>query len=243
MPVGDRGRPVIPDRMWTAFRAELDGISVPVSDLVPRFEAMFLRKTFNEPIQKCTDRAWIRRYDGARVTHELLRARFDAVGHALAPHDRELFQLLLGQLDGYAMSILPLLTSTDPIAMTKTGELVLDPAIQRNSEDRRLAIKSLVARLLESADRPLLPEAAAFVGAETPEERKMIIHRLEGRIRRERESAFEKAPGSRYPPVSPHEAIGHLTGEADADHVPGKLVGPRPDLLLPAGALFLDARS
>ena len=173
---------------------------------------MFLRKTFNEPIQKCTDRAWIRRYDGARVTHELLRARFEAVGHALAPHDRELFQLLIGQLDGYAMSIMPLLTSTDPIAMTKTGELVLDPAIQRNSEDRRLAIKSLVARLLDSADRPLLPEAAAFVGAETPEERKMIIHRLEGRIRRERESAFEKAPGSRYPPVSPHQAIGHLTG-------------------------------
>ena len=71
---GNRGGPVIPDRIWTAFRAELDRISVPVSDLVPRFEVMFLRKTFNEPIQKCTDRAWIRRYDGARVTHELLRA-------------------------------------------------------------------------------------------------------------------------------------------------------------------------
>ena len=67
------------------------------------------------------------------------------------------------------------------------------PRLRTCCEDRRLAIRSLAGRLLQPLDAPLWAEAVRFMAAETNEERKMIVHRLEGAIRREREVAFEQA--------------------------------------------------
>jgi hypothetical protein len=197
----------IPDRAWDPFETVVTNLAVPVRSLVPDFERMFQRKTFNEPLQKCTDQAWVRRYDGARVTHETLHRDRDRVGRACAPHERELFQLLLAELDGYAMSIQSLLMSLPRLTLTRQGDLNIDPPVLRCCEDRRLAVKSLVARLLEPEDQPLLEDAASFIGADTPEERKLIVHRLEERIRQHRESAYVPAPGVSRQAVSPHTAI------------------------------------
>lgn len=55
-------------------------------------------------------------------------------------------------------------------------------------------------------------EAVRFMAAETNEERKMIVHRLEGAIRKQREAAFEQA--SKHPEgrVDWYPIIGSLTG-------------------------------
>ena len=197
----------IPDRAWGPFEAVVENLAVPVRSLVTDFDRLFQRKTFNEPLQKCTDQAWVRRYDGARVTHDALHRELERVRRACAPHEREVFQLLLAEVDGYAMSIQALLVSAPAMTLTKQGDLNVDPRVLRCCEDRRLAVKSLVARLLEPEDQPLLEDAAAFVGADTPEERKLIVHRLEERIRQHRESAYEPAPGVTRQAVSPHTAI------------------------------------
>ena len=57
---------------WLEFEKKLRGTSVPVQQLLPKLERWFHRKTFDEPLQQCTDQNWSGRYDGARQTHDSL---------------------------------------------------------------------------------------------------------------------------------------------------------------------------
>lgn len=69
-----------------------------------------------------------------------------------------------------------------------------------------MAISSLSSRLLYPIDEPQRKEEAVrFMAAETNEERKMIIHALEGWIRLKREPVYERPSGL-------DEALKELTG-------------------------------
>jgi hypothetical protein len=59
----------------------------------------------------------------------------------------------------------------------------MDEGIQTCCENRRLAIRSIATRLLHPLDDPLTDEGVRFMAAETNEERKMMVHRLEAGIR------------------------------------------------------------
>ena len=101
--------------------------------------------------------------------------------------------MLLRELDGYAMAIQALLLLENKhFKLLNNGELDIDAPTKTCCEDRRLAIRSLAGRLLHPLGKPQKDEAVRFMAAETNEERKMIIHRLEGAIRLKRESAYVK---------------------------------------------------
>jgi hypothetical protein len=100
-------------------------------------------------------------------------------------------EMLLAELDAYAMSIQALFLTPREFRLGPSGELEIEPGIRTCCEDRRLAIQSLAGRLLRPIDAPMLPESVWFMAAGTDEERKLIIHRLEAEVRREREETYE----------------------------------------------------
>jgi hypothetical protein len=208
----NREEPVIGKDEWTTFQDALDRIAVPVRELIPDFESLFQRKTFHEPLYRCVDQAWLRRYDGARSTRERLFAHRDRVHAACAPHERGLFEMLLAELDAYSMAMQARLLPQTTFELGDEGELKIDPGVAACCEERRLAVRSIAGILLDPLDTPMREEAVPFMKAETNEERKTIVHRLEGAIRKQREAAFEQA--SRHPEgkVQWHPIIGTLTG-------------------------------
>jgi hypothetical protein len=205
-------KPILTNDEWTTFKGTLDRIAVPVQKLIPNFESLFQRKTFHEPLNRCVDEAWLRRYDGARSTREQLVAHLDRVRAACAPHERGLFEMLLSELDAYSMAIEARLLSAKPFELADDGELKMDPGVLACCEDRRLAVRSIAGILLDPTDTPMREEAVRFMAAETNEERKMIVHRLEGAIRKQREAAFEQASNHPEGRVDWYPLIGSLTG-------------------------------
>ena len=199
---------IIRDSVWKKFERDIGEIAVPAHELIPSLERLFQRKTFTEAIHHCTDQTWLRRCDGARETRARLARYLKRVRAACPPHEHALFDMLLSELDGYAMAMESLLVEPLKFKMSKPGELAMPPATLTSCEARRLAIRSLSARLVHATDEPQVEPAARFMAAETNEERKMIIHRLEGAIRREAEGVFVKTAGRKH---ALKLAIGKLT--------------------------------
>ncbi|HEX6731260.1 MAG TPA: hypothetical protein VF074_14645, partial [Pyrinomonadaceae bacterium] len=144
----EQSAPVIPDAIWTTFKSALEQATIPVSKLISDLGQTFQRKTFNEPLHHCADQAWLARYQGAQLTREILLPRLAQVKAACPLHERELFELLLNELDGYAMALQALLLKPAEFELRTSGVLQMDEGIQTCCEDRRLAIKSIATRLL-----------------------------------------------------------------------------------------------
>ena len=170
---------IISEDSWNTFAKGIGTIAVNAHTLIPGLERLFQRKTFTEPIHRCTDQAWLRRCDRARETREKLAAYQKRVKAACPKYEQGLFDMLLGELDGYAMAMESLLLRPRKFKLSNPGELQMSPATRTCCEDRRLGIRSLTARLVHSLEEPLRPEAVRFLAAETNEERKMIVHGLE----------------------------------------------------------------
>ena len=201
---------IIAEQPWTSFKRILDSATISVGTVIPDLASLLQRKTFDEPLHHCADQAWLARYEGARVTIDRLKRHEPVVRAACSEHEQGLFQLLLTDLDVYAMAIQALLLEPKRFPLGANGEREMDVGIRTCCEDRRLAIKSLTTRLLRSRDAPLTGEAVRFMAAETNEERKMIVHHLEGRIRAERERAYVAIARGDDLFVSEHDAIARL---------------------------------
>ncbi len=189
-----RAGSLVPPHRWAAFERTVTRLTVPLRTVLD-LDTLFDRKTFNEPIYRCTDQAWVRRYDGARETF----ARLDAEKHvaaACSAHERAVFALLRAELNGYAMDMQSLLLRPRRFELAERGELTIDPAIRTCCEDRRMAIGSLVTMLRHPLDEPLRADAIRFMAAETDAERKRIVHRLEGTVRRRRARPGRRAVGA-----------------------------------------------
>jgi hypothetical protein len=197
---------------WEDFQKTLDSLTIPARDLIRELDPWFQRKTFNEPLHCCEDQAWLRRYDGAIQTRDRLMGQIDRVRAACCEHESSLFEMLVSEVDAYAMALAALLLMPKTFPLGDGGELKMDSGIRTSCEDRRLAIKSLAGRLVNPVDRPLKGrDAVRFMGAETNEERKMIIHRLESAIRSKWEEVYQET--NKGPDADPRwqAAIGMLT--------------------------------
>jgi len=190
-------KPDIPKDAWNAFQEELGKIAIPVSELIPDFASLFQRKTFNEPLHHCADQAWLNRHNGVRLTLESLSVYRARVRAACPRDEQDVFEMLLAELGGYEMAMGSLLLESKKFMLGKLGELEMEEGIRTCCEDRRLAIRSLASRLLRPLGSPGRDDAVRFMGAETNEERKMIVHRLEGEIRRKWEETSELEPKMR----------------------------------------------
>jgi len=208
-PTADRF--VIADDAWERFEATLHDAAVPLATLIADLQFSFQRKTFDEPLHACADQKWLARYEGVTVTLARLKQHQALVDAACAPHEQGLFRMLLSDLDRYAMGIQALLITPVKFPLGSQGTLLMDSGTQASCEDRRLAIKSVSSRLLHPLDAPLTTAAVRFMAAETDEERKAIVHLIEGRIRWQRELAYEAIAKNEAPRSSAdYEAINRL---------------------------------
>jgi hypothetical protein len=120
-------------------------ISLSVDELMPDFESLFQRKTFNEPFDECTTQNWISRYKGAVETMDALQTRRGDIQRACKPYLAELYTELLAQLDGYAMDVRALLLEEINFEFGDEGKLEMPKGVHKACERRRERIKQTPA--------------------------------------------------------------------------------------------------
>lgn len=172
---------------WEAFQAALESIQrVALREIVPEFESLFRRKTFQESMYDCLSQNWLDRYNGGRDTQAKLKAHQETVRKACRPFVADVFDELVAALDFYAMGLSKLLGQRESPVDDKTGRVTFDnPGIALACERQRRRIKGLVARLADERQAPVFDEAFRFDAAETFEERKRLIHRRKAELDKE----------------------------------------------------------
>jgi hypothetical protein len=169
---------------WREFEEFLRNLHISVPEVFPDFESLFRRKTFNEPLKKCAEQNWVGRYDGAQQTHEALQMQLPVVRNACPRQQIDLYEMLIEQVEGYAMVIDALLlrAKSPPFSLDNDGELEIPCGIDRACETRREGIKETVSRILDPRTRPLTDDAVRFYQAEKFFDKKVFVHRMEHRI-------------------------------------------------------------
>ena len=179
---------------WEGFQAALEAIPrVALREIMPEFESLFRRKTFQESTYDCLSQNWLDRYNGSRDTETRLRTHQDTVHKACRPFIADVFDELVTALDSYTMGISKLVGKPEFPIDAKTGQVNFDnPGIPRVCERHRKRIKSLVAGLVDERQAPLFDEAFRFEAAETLEEKKRLIHRKKAELDQERAHPDER---------------------------------------------------
>ncbi|HMO44791.1 MAG TPA: TIR domain-containing protein [Rubrivivax sp.] len=94
------------DARWPELNRFLRSIAAPrLSELIPEIDSLFQRKTFDEPLDQCTDQGWIARCDGARDTLLAIERRAAGVENCCQPWQVWLYRKLQSQLDGYVRDL------------------------------------------------------------------------------------------------------------------------------------------
>ena len=173
---------------WPAFAAAVKDIGpLPAAQLIPDLEDLFRRKTFNEPLDECTRQSWIDRFTAARETIAGLETYRDAM-KADGTYLLDLYNDLLGELDGYAMNMGALLLKEEKFPISRDdGRLVVGDGIKRACESRRGRIRQLVTHLLAPNCAPVL-EAESRRYAKTASfdaKKTIVIHPAERALQRE----------------------------------------------------------
>jgi hypothetical protein len=249
-PSADANEFLIADEPWLRFERVVKDAAVPLARVIADLQSFFQRKTFDEPLHHCADQAWLSRYEGARVTLDRLKEYRPLVKAACAPYEHGLFEMLLSDLDVYAMAIQALLITPKDFRLGPQGELQMDPGIQTCCEDRRLAIKSITTRLLHPIDKPMTTAAVRFMAADTDEERKAVVHLVEGRIRYHRELAYEAVSSNRATRAEADcDALTRLMNDHPLKHDPSpnadgaELVEPLLQRAMPANERLMTFRA
>jgi flagellar biosynthesis regulator FlaF len=160
----------------------------------PEIEALFRRKTFVEPIQECSDRAWIARYNGARDTENAIREAAPKVKSQCRQYAADIMEDLAQELNAYAMTIRANLMEEKRFELEKDGRLGIVPeGIAAACERRRKRILELQAALADEARAPVFEEAYRFEQMEF-ERKKDFIHRMTAELRAGRVERDWRAP-------------------------------------------------
>jgi hypothetical protein len=161
------------------LQANLEAIPrVSLNEVVADFEDLFRRKTFRESMNDCLSQNWLDRYNGARDTEMKLRVHRETVRKACRSFVADVFDELVTALDAYSMGLSKLLGKPESPIDPKTGTVLFDnPGIAIACEYQRKKARSLVSRVVDERQAPILDEAFRFEIAETFEEKKRLIHR------------------------------------------------------------------
>jgi hypothetical protein len=180
---------------WEAFQSDLESIQrVPLREVVPEFESLFRRKTFQESMYDCLSQNWLDRYNGTRDTQAKLKAQQETVRKACRPFVADVLDELVASLDFYAMGLSKLLGQPEFPLDDKTGRVKFEkPGIAIACERQRGTIKNLVVRLADEKQAPVFDESFRFEVAETFEEKKRLIHRKEAEVDKIQASSDDRA--------------------------------------------------
>ena len=109
-------------RVWDGLWPTLQLIKrEPVTSVFPGQAGLYDRKTFQEPVHKCTDQFWFKRYDGAMATRDALQAQKKPVAAECDAQFAGLFRDLATAADGYAMGMSALLFEPKTIGVLNTS--------------------------------------------------------------------------------------------------------------------------
>jgi len=188
-----RGLHTVFDNQWDAFQADLRRIpSARLTEIVPAFESLFRRKTFNESMYDCLKQGWLERYDAARSVETTLRANQLAVRKSCRRYAADMFDALIAEVSAYAMNQSVLLGEPRAPIDAQGHVAFSHPGVAEACERNRKRIKHLVARLADERQAPFFDEAFQFESSETAAERKRVIHRKIADIRQDKTAFTER---------------------------------------------------
>jgi hypothetical protein len=178
---------------WPDFSKEIARLRVPrVDDLIPGFDRLFQRKSFEEHLEECSDQAWLDRFLGVQQTIWTLQGSTGLIERFCQPFQIWLYHRLLGQLDGYARELRGFLLGEREFKLHLSGERAghvdfteggqfpetsipsnLNVAVERRCRN----IRGLVFMLMWHAAEPVHKEALQFERLQPSEffERKTLI--------------------------------------------------------------------
>jgi hypothetical protein len=177
---------------WDSFQTGLSNIPrIELEEIVPEFEGLFRRKTFQECMYDCLDQDWLRRYNGARDTFNKLEGHQQNVLRACRVFVSDVYATLMASLDSYVMCLSKLLGTGDSPIDPETGQLRFNnPGIAIACEKHRKRILGLVERLSDKKQAPVFDEAFRFDEV-TFERKKSLIHDGKAFVDKEKEIAPE----------------------------------------------------
>jgi hypothetical protein len=125
------------DEHWPVLQTELKAISpASIDEVFEGLEALFHRKTFDEPIHDCLDQTWLARYDGARETLSKLGARQVTVRGACRPYVADVFDALIAEVKAYAMNT-SVLVGLQKFPIDQQGHVEIEPVGIAEACERR----------------------------------------------------------------------------------------------------------
>lgn len=177
---------------WEDLMERLANIKpAKLTEIVPDFESLFRRKTFDESIYDCLNQGWLARYDGARSVETRLRMAQKSVREACDRYVGDMFDAVIVEVSAYAM-VLAVQVAEPPSSINAQGKVAFQQdGVAAASERHRRRTKELVARLIDEQQAPMFPEAFQFEASETSAEKKRLILRKAADIR-QRKPAFSE---------------------------------------------------
>jgi TIR domain len=119
----------------------------PVTSIFPGLLGLFDRKTFQEPLDECTDQSWFKRYDGAVATRDALQAQKKLIEAECDPQLAGLYRDLVRAVDGYAMDMSALLFESKTFHLADDGTRTIPRGVQAALERRRMDVQRLAAEI------------------------------------------------------------------------------------------------
>jgi hypothetical protein len=167
------------DDLWARLqRIEKD----QVTTIFPGLAGLFDRKTFQEPVDECTDQSWFQRYDGAVATRDLLQEQKELVAAECDAQLADLYRYLVMAVDGYAMDIRALLFEPRTFDLADDGTRAIPCGVRAALERRRQEVHQLIAEIIDRRQQPCMPDAVRFARSPAFATRKSIVHRIEQQL-------------------------------------------------------------
>jgi hypothetical protein len=185
------------DTWWKSLEEKMHRIEkLPFRKLLPDFPQLFSRKTFQEPLARCTSQSWIDRYSGALETLDRIKDERALVASECREYVLELYDQIISELDAYAMDMKALLLRSERFPLSQKGHVDIEPGILTTCEDRRTRCKRLLNLIIDERRAPVVDDACRFRHLESFEEKKTLIHakepEIEARIKASRNSGKKK---------------------------------------------------
>ena len=184
------------ERAWTDLANDLNQIKpAKLTDVLPAFESLFRRKTFDESMYDCLNQGWLARYDGARSVDTTLRSHRQTVRKACDRYVADMFDALIVDVSAYAMC-LSVQLAEPPSRIDANGKVAFEHGgVAMACERLRKHVKELVARLIDEQQAPMFQEAFHFESCETSFEKKRVILRKAAEIRARKDAFNDEMNG------------------------------------------------
>jgi hypothetical protein len=153
-----------------------------VAEVIPSFDRLFGRLTFEEPLDECQNQNWLQRLIGVGETLNQLEGAREKVVASIPWYTLRWFDDLIIELKRYAGSMQSLVAEThyptlDGIKYAVPKEILLP------SERARKRILDIAEELRSPPRAPILPDAAEYYSMRDAERQRRLIIQAENTLR------------------------------------------------------------